>query len=481
MLTPLARLRMLRLAMHGDSSRQPTLADLFRNRNFVKFWVGQLISYLGDRIDQMSMIAVVSAGVAKEIAADRANMITFWATLPYVFMSIVAGAIVDRFDRRRLMITLDIFRAVIVVALPFTISPAHDVRVIYALVLLIGCATAIFAPAKSAFIPEIVPDELLLRANSVTATMGTLATLIGTVIGGVLVTLLARLNTVATESVALLKVLRLPPGLAVAFLINGATYTVSAVLLWLIIVQARHRSRSAARNRQVTGEGGLSRQVLDGLVFLKRNRVPAVAAFVVSWFYFIGGAYFTLVTKLIYLRLVRVREEATLYLGYGYGMLGLGLALGGIIAGRVTARSRLAPFVGGCFALAALLVLANLLPLPPAFLYLINALVGFVGGGVVVVLETVLLKSVPDGMRGRVFAFNNLLLNALLLGSLLAGAKFLSENSDAARWLASIDTRLTVWTLVTSALAVVGAVVSAVGFPKKLSLADIHTESETAN
>jgi len=256
---------------------------------------------------------------------------------------------------------------------------------------------------------------------------------------------------------------------------------VSAVLLWLIIVQAHHRTHSATRSQEVRREGGFCRQVLDGLVFLRRNRVPAVAAFVMSWFYFIGGAYFTLITKLVYLRLVRVREEATLYLGYGYGMLGLGLALGGIIAGRVTARSRLAPFVGGCFALAAVLVLANLLPLPPAFLYLINALVGFVGGGVVVVLQTVLLKSVPDGMRGRVFSFNNLLLNALLLGSLLAGAKFLSENGDAASWLASIDTRLTVWTLATSALAVVGAVVAAAGFPKKLSLADIHTENEIAD
>lgn len=461
--------------MHDASSSQPTLAQLFRNRNFTKFWVGQLISYLGDRIDQMAMIGVVSAGVSQAIAADRANMITFWATLPYVFFSLVAGPIVDRFDRRRLMIALDFFRAIIVVAIPFTISPEHDVRVIYALVLLIGCATAIFAPAKSAFLPEIVPEEHLLRANSVTATMGTLTTLIGTVIGGALVTALARLNDVAHQNIPALNLIKLPLGLATAFVIDSATYVVSAVLLWLIFVEAREKTRISRREQDVATEGTFIRRIFDGLVFLSKHRVPAIAAFMVSWFFFIGGAYFTLTTKIVYLRLVQDEAEAPLRLGYAYGLLGLGLAIGGIITGRIAYRRELRRFVPSCFVAASVLMLANVLPFPAGFHYFVNLAIGLVAGGVVVSMETVMQRAVPDRMRGRVFAFNNLLLNTLLLGSLLAGARIL-RGSDTSGLLGSIEGRLLLWTAITSVLAFVGAVIAAVGLPRKLVIAEVHAE-----
>lgn len=463
--------------MQKGSSSQPTLAELFRNANFVKFWVGQVISYLGDRIDQMAMIAVVSAGVTKAIAADRANMITFWATLPYVFMSFVAGPIVDCFDRRRLMIALDFFRALVVVLLPFTISPEHDVRVIYALVLLIGCATAIFAPAKSAFLPEIVPETHLLRANSVTATMGTLTTLFGTVIGGALVSGLSRLNEIAHHTIPALNLIKLPLGLAVAFLVDSASYIVSAVLLWLIVVEARNREFTEKRQRRVVTEGGILRRAMDGVVFLAHHRVPAVAAFMVSWFFFIGGGYFTLTTKLTYLRLVKAEADATLYLGYAYGVLGLGLAIGGIVAGRIAAHQTLRVFVPACFVSAAALMLVNLLPLPPATHYLVNLAIGLAAGGVVVSMETVMQKAVPDDMRGRVFAFNNLLLNTLLLGSLLAGASILSEQGHLSSWLGRVEQRLGFLTVVLSILAVAGAAIAAKGFPRRLTIATVSPVS----
>ncbi|MGB9691872.1 MAG: MFS transporter [Candidatus Sumerlaeaceae bacterium] len=460
--------------MQKSSSSQPTLAELFRNGNFVKFWVGQVISYLGDRVDQMAMIAVVSAGVKGAIAADRANMITFWATLPYVFMSFIAGPVVDRFDRRRLMIALDIFRALVVVALPFTISPEHDVRVIYALVLLIGCATAIFAPAKSAFLPEIVSERQLLRANSVTATMGTLTTLFGTMIGGALVSGLSRLNDIAHHTIPALSVIKMPLGIAAAFVIDSASYLVSALLLWLIVVQAQERDQVAKRQSAFRSEDGFLRRAFDGVIFLARHRVPAVAAFMVSWFFFIGGGYFTLTTKLTYLRLVKSEANATLQLGLAYGVLGLGLAIGGILAGRVAAHLHLRYFLPACFVTAAALMLLNLLPLPPATLYWVNLAIGLAAGGVVVSTETVMQRAVPDQMRGRVFAFNNLVLNILLLSSILAGSTILKEGGELAARFGGDEQRLAQLALILSGLAMIGAGVGAIGFPRGLSIATVR-------
>jgi dTMP kinase len=467
---------MVRPVMSNEFSSQPTLRDLFRNGNFVKFWTGQLISYLGDRIDQMAMIAVVSAGVSRSVGADHANMITFWGTLPYVLVSLFAGPIVDRFDRRKLMIVLDIFRALVVITLPFAISPEHDARVIYALVFLIGCATAIFAPAKSAFLPEIVPSHHLLRANSITSTMGTLTTLFGTIIGGALVSILARLNAIAHETMPVLNVVRLPLGLAVAFAIDAATYVVSALLLWLVVVESGQRSHVAERLQEVEKEGGFFLRLRDGFAFLLKHRIPALAAFTVSWFFFLGGAYFTLTTKLVYLRLVEGTEQPTLKLGYAYGILGLGLALGGIIAGRIANTIPLRYFISLCFISAGLFIQCNALPLPPKFLYLVNFAIGLTAGGVVVTMETVMQKAVHDAMRGRVFALNNLLLNTLLLGSLLAGAHFLGENGTIAARFGSIDVRIAIWARIICVLSLIAAGVAFVGFQSNVTIARLRAD-----
>jgi len=123
------------------------------------------------------------------------------------------------------------------------------------------------------------------------------------------------------------------------------------------------------------------------------------------------------------------------------------------------------------------LILANLLPVPAQFHYLVNLAIGLVAGGVVVSMETVMQRAVPDSMRGRVFAFNNLLLNTLLLGSLLAGARILRASAGTGA-LGSIDGRLLLWTICTAVLAFVGAGIALIGLPRGLAIADVHA-SET--
>lgn len=467
--------------MAEHSSRQPSFGELFRNGNFAKFWIGQLISYLGDRIDQMAMIALASQGATKGQSGDLANQITFWATLPYVLFSLVAGPIVDRFDRRRLMIVLDLLRAAIILVLPFTLSPEHDPRVILAVVFLIGCATAIFAPAKSAFLPEIVPEDQLLRANSITSTMGTLTTLFGTILGGALVTALARLNATAVHEFPILAKLQMPLGQAAAFVIDALTYLVSAVLLWWIVVEARDRERHAWRTRQVVREGNFWAKLRDGLSFLATQRVPAVAAFMVSWFFFIGGAYFVLTTKVANLRLVNDPNEKTLVLGLAYGVLGLGLAIGGIVAGKIAHRLPLRSFVATCFVGAGVIMLGNVAPLPAKFLYLVNMAIGFAAGGVAVTMETVMQRSVPDELRGRVFALNNLLLNTLLLVSIGVGTLFLSENSSVMPALGESEERIRMWTWLMTLLAMIGGVVAFLGFPAGRTIAALHSGSDESS
>ena len=100
--------------------------------------------------------------------------------LPIVVIGLLLGPLVDRMSRRRLMIGSDLVRFGVFAALPFVESPAA----IVALAAVAGVATGFFIPAANAAIPNLVPDEELVNANSLLATAETLAWMIGPVVAG---------------------------------------------------------------------------------------------------------------------------------------------------------------------------------------------------------------------------------------------------------------------------------------------------------
>ena len=100
--------------------------------------------------------------------------------LPIVVIGLLLGPLVDRMSRRRLMIGSDVVRCGVFAALPFVESPAA----IVALAAVAGVATGFFIPAANAAIPNLVPDEELVNANSLLATAETLAWMVGPVVAG---------------------------------------------------------------------------------------------------------------------------------------------------------------------------------------------------------------------------------------------------------------------------------------------------------
>lgn len=447
------------------------LRHIFRNANFVKFWVGQIVSYLGDRIDQVAMIAVVSAGATASVGADHANMITFWATLPYVLLSPFAGALIDRFNRRKLMIWMDIFRASVVLVVPFVISPQTNPSAVYVVVALIGAATCVFAPAKSAFVPEILPPEQLLRANSVTSTMSTLTVLAGTVIGGKLISYLQTPGNPVVESVkGFYSFAKLPPGLAVTLTIDSMSYLFSALMLVWIRIPRVEKVLLQARQRELERGGGFFANMRDGFRFLVGQRIPAMCVILDSWFFLVGGILFTLMTKIIFLRAEGVLGEndprITEYWAYGCASLGLGLAAGGLLTGRFGSRIPLHGLLALCYASAGGFILGLILPLSLKATYINLACIGFSAGAVVVVIETALQKGTPDQMRGRIFSLNNFLLNATLLVSILAGTLLLKYE---------IPTRELLFA--TAMFTFAGSFFAFVGLPMRTSISNMKPAS----
>src|SRR5205085_5632422 len=135
-----------------------------RERRFALLWSGLTISLLGD-----GLYTVAIAWTAYELSGvpTALTLVGLAAAIPQLVVVLFGGVLSDRFERRRVMLAADSLRA-LVVALIGALAVAHVLRLweLVALVGLYGIGTALFAPAITALVPELVPQEHLLEANA---------------------------------------------------------------------------------------------------------------------------------------------------------------------------------------------------------------------------------------------------------------------------------------------------------------------------
>ncbi|MEO8639839.1 MAG: MFS transporter, partial [Chloroflexota bacterium] len=198
------------VAIPRERAQSPYLA-LVRNRNFSLLWVGQLVSFFGDRVHQVALgVLVLQRATPLDVG------IVFAATaVPNVFLGPLAGALVDRWDRRTTMIACDLVRAGLVLLVPLVIN-VH-IALVYLIALAVATVGLLFRPAKTAIVPLIVDEERLVTANSASSINETLADLIGYPVAAAIVAGLAGV-------------------IGAAFVLDSATYVVSAVLIWGMVV-----------------------------------------------------------------------------------------------------------------------------------------------------------------------------------------------------------------------------------------------------
>ncbi len=150
--------------------------------------------------------------------------------LATVFMNVWAGSVIDRMNKRRLLITLDVMRACIIAVLPF----ASSIWTIYLLVLLINMAAAMFEPASMSYMSRLIPAEQRQRFNSLRSLIDSGAFLIGPAIAGILFMIGTPTAAIYINALALLVsagVLRLMPNLEQADVLADDSRKIS----WSII------------------------------------------------------------------------------------------------------------------------------------------------------------------------------------------------------------------------------------------------------
>jgi MFS family permease len=180
---------------------------LARQRSFAAFWLAQAVSLCGDRLHQVALAVMVynTTGSAFTVAAILAAAIA-----PNVVLGPVAGVLVDRASRKTILVGADLVRVGLVLLIPLALhfSPLAAFGLVFA----VGCATALFLPAKTAAVADLVGPEQFDAANGATWIADALADLIGYPLAGLIVVLLG-------------------PAIAVAFVLDSLSYAFSAALL----------------------------------------------------------------------------------------------------------------------------------------------------------------------------------------------------------------------------------------------------------
>jgi MFS family permease len=289
------------VAIPQQRAQSPYLA-LVRNRNFSLLWVGQLVSFFGDRVHQVALgVLVLQRATPLDVG------IVFAATaIPNVFLGPLAGALVDRWDRRSTMVACDLVRAGLVLLVPLLIN-VH-IALVYLVALAVATVGLLFRPAKNAVVPLIVDEERLVTANSASSINETLADLLGYPVAAAIVAGLAGV-------------------IGAAFVLDSATYLVSAILIWGMVVPRDDEPVEPFSVRAIL------REMREGWRFLTHQSQLLANTVVSTVAQLAFGA--EIVCSLIYAKDVLDQSFLPFPENYGWLMasLGLGSVIGGVVIG----------------------------------------------------------------------------------------------------------------------------------------------------
>ncbi len=365
-----------------------SLALVSHNRDFRRVYAASLISLGGDWFLTVALFSLVLKYNGSGFAV---GLIIAVQDLAFFAASPLAGALADRLNRRTLMIVTDLSRAVLCLAFLFVRGP-DTVWIIYAAAGALALFSAVFEPASAAALPNLVEAEDLATANALTGSAWGTMLVVGAGLGGL----------VAGKF-----------GATTAIVVDAVSFVASALL-----VIAVHRSFAEAR----TGDHeypGIMEATKETARYARRDhRVLALVAVKFGWG--LAGGVLVLIPLLV----VRSFHGGDVAIGVLMAFRGLGALIGPFVARRAlgTEDRRLFQAIG--IGLAVFGIGYAVVGLVPSLVLALPAIaLAHVGGGAQWVLSSYgLQKLVPDRIRGRIFAFDGMLVTLTFgTSSLLTG------------------------------------------------------------
>jgi MFS family permease len=351
-----------------------TLPALLRqNPNYRNTWIAQVVSEIGDYFNNIAVFALVmrdsgSGLVVSGVMLSRA--------IPAVLAGPLAGVLLDRLDRKRIMIASDLIRAVVALAFVLTI---HQPRpwLLYVLSGLLMFASPFFTAGRASILPTIATPDELHAANSLTQTTQWATLTAGTLLAG--------------YSAAWF-------GYAGAFIINSLSFVFSAVAISRISVPWGFR---ATRSEEAGGRAW--HEYREGLAYMRAVPLTmGIAMISVGWA--MGGGAAQILFALFG---EQVFHRGPSGIGSIWGFAGVGLLIGGAIghlAGRRASFAGYKKTVTASYLLhgGAYMLFSQAAIFPLALVWMMLSRVGMAVTSVL--NQAQLLRHTPDAFRGRVFA-----------------------------------------------------------------------------
>ena len=357
---------------------------LKQNPSFRNLWYGQVISELGNWVNSIALYALILQLTGSGMAMAAAMMAKL---LPMVIISPFAGVVVDRMDRRTVLIASDILRCFTVLCF-LIVESREDLWLVYALTLFEVALTGFFEPARSAIIPSIVKKSHLVTANAISGATWSIMLTLGAALGGFVVSLF---------------------GVKVAFILDALTYLLSA---WFIIKISYPNTKSEEPIKKNNSSG--IKGLLEGGRYLISHPIVLALALLKSGMAIKGGIM-TLI-PLFANRLWSDPAAVSAAVGIMFSSRGIGSAIGPILirkwlgeSPKILQGSILAAFFLGSLALLAFSFSKNL--------WLTSLCIGLSGmfGSIVWVFSTALIHLEADRQfLGRIFGIEMALLTLIM-------------------------------------------------------------------
>lgn len=380
---------------------------LRRNHNYRLLWSGQLISEVGDHFNN---IAVFSMAIRQEHGGLLVGGVLIARALPMLIAGPLAGVVLDRMDRRQVMIASDLIRGL--VALLFILSIGRtDNTLLFVLSALLMFASPFFTSGRNAILPVVAPGEQLLPANALTQTTAWATTGVGAFLGG--------------TSVAAF-------GYEGAFVLNAISFFASAgcLLCFRTTEGAFKPSRETAPRKFQPHQ-----EFLEGLRYMHREPLLlAIALIGVGWA--TGGGAAQILFSVFG---EKVFHRGPAGIGIIWGSAGFGLVVGGIVANYLNKRIGFAAYkrtVAIAYLLHGGLYVAFAWAENFAWALVLIGLSRAAGATSSVVNYSKVLQYAEDQYRGRVFATMETMTWATMMISLFAAGVATEHYSP--RWIAAI-------------------------------------------
>ncbi len=370
------------------------MLKILHDRTFLLFFIGNIISLIGFGFNLIAVSWLVLEETNSEFELGKIMAV---ATMPGLLLALIAGIIIDKVNRKWLLVNLDIFRLLVVLVFIYLLNTdGFSLSILYPVAMLMGLGNSLFWPTAQAFVQELVDDDDYFSANALLSASYQVGSLLGASVGGFIVHIYGPIS---------------------ALYFNALAYFLSGVFIALAPFTSKHSEKDSEGIIDALSKGFIFLKNKTGVLFLGLTTILSDIA--------IWGALSVLT--------ITVSKEIFLKGSWGYGLMdgmyGLGALLSTVSVAKIVAIIGRKKSLLLCYSVAGLCCFIS--PLTPT-IYLAGVAYFFMGlhnNAARIIVRTLFMEIIPNHIMGRVQTIFGVYTRIMMLSSaLLAG--WITEKYD---------------------------------------------------